>query len=53
VAGGAGALCITWGTPGWFVVGGIFAVTGLAVPAVVRWAERNRAHPVPAEPQIA
>lgn len=36
------ALCITWGTPGWFVIGGIFAATGLAVPAVVRWAERSR-----------
>ena len=36
------ALCITWGTPGWWVVGGLFAVTGLAVPAVVRWAEREQ-----------
>ncbi|WP_290062828.1 MFS transporter [Amycolatopsis solani] len=47
------ALCITWGTPGWFVIGGIFAATGLAVPAVVRWAERDRSRQVEAEPQVA
>ncbi len=47
------ALCITWGTPGWWVVGGIFAATGLAVPAVVRWAERDRARRMTAEPQLA
>jgi MFS family permease len=38
------ALCIEWGVPGWWVVGGIFALTGLAVPPVVRWAERDRPH---------
>jgi MFS family permease len=37
------ALCIEWGTPGWWVVGALFALTGLAVPPVVRWAEQNRA----------
>jgi dipeptide/tripeptide permease len=41
------ALCIEWGAPGWWVVGGLFAATGLAVPAATRWAERTR--PVPAE----
>ncbi|MGW0582301.1 MFS transporter, partial [Streptomyces sp. NPDC002920] len=32
------ALCITWGRPGWYVVGALFALTGLAAPAAVRWA---------------
>ncbi|WP_199191541.1 hypothetical protein [Amycolatopsis sp. CA-126428] len=47
------ALCITWGTPGWFVIGGIFAATGLAVPAVVRRAERDRSRQAAVEPQVA
>ncbi|MFB6849671.1 MFS transporter [Streptomyces sp. NPDC056373] len=34
------ALCITWGRPGWYVVGAMFALTGLAAPAAVRRAER-------------
>ncbi|MER5998257.1 MFS transporter [Nonomuraea angiospora] len=38
------ALCITWGRPGWYVVGGLFAVTGLAAPFAVRRAQRDR-HP--------
>lgn len=38
-------LCIDWGTPGWWVVGAMFAVTGLAVPAVVRWSERQASVP--------
>ncbi|MGW6477008.1 MFS transporter [Streptomyces sp. NPDC055059] len=38
------ALCITWGRPGWYVVGALFTVTGLAAPFAVRWAQR----PVPA-----
>ncbi|MEU4827190.1 MFS transporter [Actinomadura citrea] len=37
-------LCIEWGVPGWWLVGGLFALTGLAVPPVVRWAERDRPH---------
>ena len=37
-------LCIEWGVPGWWVVGAMFALTGLAVPPIVRWAERDRAH---------
>jgi MFS family permease len=42
-----GLLCIAWGAPGWLLMGGIFVVVGLAVPAVVRWGERTR--PAPAE----
>ncbi|WP_328605508.1 MFS transporter [Amycolatopsis sp. NBC_00345] len=37
-------LCIGWGVPGWWVVGALFALTGLAVPPVIRWAERDRPH---------
>ncbi|MBP2047981.1 MFS family permease [Streptomyces griseochromogenes] len=37
-----GALCITWGRPGWFVLGAIFASLGLVIPGVVKWAERTR-----------
>lgn len=36
------SLCITWGRPGWYVVGALFALTGLAAPLAVRWAERQR-----------
>ncbi|WP_405883432.1 MFS transporter [Streptomyces sp. NBC_01136] len=36
------ALCITWGRPGWYVVGALFAFTGLVAPFAVRWAERQR-----------
>ncbi|MEE1836248.1 MFS transporter [Streptomyces sp. SP17KL33] len=36
------SLCITWGRPGWYVVGGLFALTGLAAPLAVRWAERRQ-----------
>lgn len=35
-------LCISWGKPGWFVAGGIFAVLGLLGPPLVSWAERTR-----------
>ncbi|GAA3293173.1 hypothetical protein GCM10020218_069580 [Dactylosporangium vinaceum] len=35
-------LCIEWGRPGWYVTGAMFAVTGAAVPAAVRYAERHR-----------
>lgn len=44
------ALCITWGRPGWYVVGALFAVTGMAAPLAVRWAQR-RNH-VPVRPEI-
>jgi hypothetical protein len=36
------ALCISWGRPGWYVVGALFALTGLAAPLVVRRAERRQ-----------
>lgn len=32
-------LCITWGTPGWYVLGALFLVTGLVVPFAVRSAQ--------------
>ncbi|MFF1546794.1 MFS transporter [Streptomyces sp. NPDC058291] len=35
------ALCIGWGRPGWYVVGALFAVTGLAVPPAIRRARRG------------
>jgi hypothetical protein len=35
-------LCIQLGRPGWFLMGLIFLVSGLAVPPVIRWAERTR-----------
>ena len=34
--------CITWGAPGWLLLGGVFLVVGLATPEVVRRAQRNR-----------
>ncbi|WP_255657657.1 MFS transporter [Actinoplanes sp. L3-i22] len=37
-----GLLCVTWGAPGWLLMGGIFVAVGLIMPFVVRWAERNR-----------
>lgn len=43
------SLCITWGRPGWFVVGALFALTGLVAPLAVRWAQARQAHPEPAE----
>ncbi|MFC4044982.1 MFS transporter [Dactylosporangium siamense] len=36
-------LCITWGRPGWYVVGALFLVTGLVMPAAVRLAHRKAA----------
>ncbi|MEW2418309.1 MFS transporter [Streptomyces sp. NPDC046866] len=35
------SLCITWGRPGWYVVGALFAVAGLAAPPAVAWAGRR------------
>ncbi|MFF3336823.1 MFS transporter [Streptomyces sp. NPDC002888] len=35
-------LCITWGRPGWYVVGALFALTGLAAPFAVRRAQQPR-----------
>jgi hypothetical protein len=39
------SLCITWGRPGWYVVGALFALTGLAAPFAVRWAQRHQHAP--------
>ncbi|MET9126492.1 MFS transporter [Streptomyces sp. NPDC004528] len=36
------ALCISWGRPGWYVVGAMFVLTGLAAPPAVRWAQRRQ-----------
>ncbi|MFJ3820917.1 MFS transporter [Streptomyces nodosus] len=36
------SLCITWGRPGWYVVGALFTLTGLAAPSAVRWAQHRR-----------
>lgn len=36
------SLCITWGRPGWYVTGAIFALTGLVAPFAVRWAQRQQ-----------
>ncbi|MFB7371815.1 MFS transporter [Streptomyces sp. NPDC056222] len=36
------ALCITWGRPGWYVVGALFALTGMAAPLAVRRAQRHQ-----------
>ncbi|MCT9090122.1 hypothetical protein N4G70_14780 [Streptomyces sp. ASQP_92] len=57
------SLCITWGRPGWYVVGALFALAGLAAPAIVRRAlrrgsplgdgaiptTRDKAAPIPSE----
>ncbi|MEU6933837.1 MFS transporter [Streptomyces sp. NPDC046374] len=51
------ALCISWGRPGWYVAGAMFALTGLAAPLAVRWARRTRTGdgaltpPVPPRPR--
>ncbi|MFE6834904.1 MFS transporter [Streptomyces sp. NPDC057705] len=36
------SLCITWGRPGWYVVGALFALTGLVAPPAVHWAQRHQ-----------
>ncbi|MDQ0790044.1 hypothetical protein [Streptomyces sp. B3I8] len=35
-------LCITWGRPGWYVVGAMFTLTDLAAPPAVRWAQHHQ-----------
>ncbi|MGW2015748.1 MFS transporter [Streptomyces sp. NPDC001927] len=37
------ALLVTWGAPGWLVLGGIFLLAGAVTGPAVRWAERARA----------
>ncbi|GAA2383348.1 MFS transporter [Catellatospora methionotrophica] len=41
-----GLLCVTWGAPGWLLMGAVFVVVGLLSPLVVRWAERTRLYAV-------
>ncbi|MBT2445193.1 MFS transporter [Streptomyces sp. ISL-36] len=36
------ALLVTWGVPGWLLLGGVFLLAGLATKPAVRWAERSR-----------
>jgi MFS family permease len=36
------ALIITWGAPGWFVLGGLFLAAGFGMGPAVRWAARTR-----------
>ncbi|MFI9237224.1 MFS transporter [Streptomyces sp. NPDC053079] len=36
------ALLMTWGVPGWLLLGGLFLGAGCAMGPAVRWAERNR-----------
>lgn len=36
------SLCITWGRPGWYVVGAMFLLAGLAAPVTVSWAQRHQ-----------
>ncbi|WP_143658744.1 hypothetical protein [Streptomyces sp. IMTB 2501] len=37
------ALCVGWDRPGWYVVGGLFAVTGLLAPPAVGRTRRSKA----------
>ncbi|QKV90865.1 MFS transporter [Streptomyces sp. NA02950] len=36
------ALLVTWGAPGWLVLGGLFVAASYAMGPVVRWAERSK-----------
>ncbi|MEU8699006.1 MFS transporter [Streptomyces sp. NPDC048680] len=46
------SLCITWGRPGWHVVGAMFLLAGLAAPFTVGWAQRLQSQ-VPARSAAA
>jgi hypothetical protein len=35
-------LCITWGVPGWFVLGAVFLAMGALIGPVATWAQRGR-----------
>ncbi|MFF8554199.1 MFS transporter [Streptomyces sp. NPDC015501] len=43
------ALIVSWGVPGWLLLGALFLGAGLAMGPAVRWAERSR----PATPEAA
>ncbi|MGW1882226.1 MFS transporter [Streptomyces sp. NPDC001970] len=36
------ALLVTWGVPGWLVLGGLFVAASYGIGPAVRWAERRR-----------
>jgi hypothetical protein len=40
--GSLAALIITWGSPGWLVLGALFPLAGFAIGPAVRWAERSQ-----------
>ncbi|MFK0294890.1 hypothetical protein ACIQU6_31065 [Streptomyces sp. NPDC090442] len=42
LAGLLGLLCVTWGAPGWLLMGAVFVGSGVAMPYVVQWAGRSR-----------
>ncbi|WP_327351421.1 MFS transporter [Streptomyces sp. NBC_01304] len=41
------ALIVTWGVPGWLVLGGLFLAAGHAMGPAARWAARNRRRALP------
>ncbi|MEU0301292.1 MFS transporter [Streptomyces sp. NPDC006175] len=41
------ALVVTWGVPGWLLLGGLFVAAGYAMGPAVRWAEAGRPGRVP------
>lgn len=43
-------LTITWGWPGWLLLGGLFLASGVAMTFAVRWADRTRAVVLAAAP---
>ncbi|WP_329491127.1 MFS transporter [Kitasatospora sp. NBC_01246] len=43
-------LLLSWGTPGWLLLGALFAAAGWAMGPAVRWAERRRPGAVAAPP---
>ncbi|MCQ4213655.1 MFS transporter [Streptomyces longispororuber] len=47
------ALLITWGVPGWLVLGAVFLAAGAALGPVARWAEGARPAPTAARPAAA
>lgn len=44
---------VGWGWPGWLLFGLVFAASGAAVPATVRWARRARMQAAAPEPALA
>ncbi|KAA2266495.1 MFS transporter [Solihabitans fulvus] len=46
-------LLVTWGAPGWLLLGGLFLAAGLAMGPAVRWADRSRAAAVVTPPVLS